>query len=379
MAGAFAGDLGPERISCFLIGSIQAVICPLPGFFTEDPLFYYETDPHQAGLSLEQRIRHDRLYFPRTKQRLLDKFDMVFFADPYIDHFTPRQFGDLYSAFTEEGMPSYWSFGPAYGGVIQTTILSDMLPISDYQGYYHRSWRAVFREGQDPVFTPFVELGVENVLGEAYAWMRPRQETVVWADMEPLDLPWIVSWRPGLGGGIAWVYADEFNLQWWGLAAGSRGSNPFALEMVANMILYSLGRSLIIDVHSRREARNRISNYRTQKLVVLSMLDWADKFGANTFALSEELRQLDESIEEALDQYILEEYALSMATTEQAFDSLAALTGRALRLKDQALLWVFLLEWMAVTSTALLAGVILWTLMVRRRSYRPVGVTRIAY
>ncbi|TLN00246.1 hypothetical protein FDZ71_14660, partial [bacterium] len=76
-----------RRISCFLIGSVMAGICPLPNFFTEDPMFTWEQDPHQAGLDLKERTRLDRLYFPRSRKMLLEKFDMIFFADPYIDHF----------------------------------------------------------------------------------------------------------------------------------------------------------------------------------------------------------------------------------------------------------------------------------------------------
>jgi len=366
-----------ERISCFLIGSVQASICPLPSFFTEDPLFYYEEDPHQAGLKMEERIRHDRLYFPRSRDRLMEKFDIIFFADPYIDHFTSRQFGDLYYAFTEGGMPSYWSFGPAYGNVIQTTILAEILPISAYQGYYHRPWHARFRADRDPLFTPFIELGLEKVPGEAYAWMQPRMGTTTWADMHPLDLPWIVSWRPGQGeSGLTWVFADEFNRQWWGLASGSRGINPFSLEMMANMVLYSLGRELISDVYARREARHQISIYRTQKLLVISMLEWADMFGANTFSLSQDLRALDGKVQEALESYLAEDYGGSIALADDALSGLNEIGEGAIALKDEALYWVYAIEWMTVTSVAIIGGVILWSLMVRRRMYREVVTTR---
>ncbi len=368
-----------ERIACFLIGSVQNSICPLPGFFAEDPLFTYESDPHQAGLSLEERTKLDRLYFPRTRQRLLEKYDMVFFADPYIEHFTPRQFSDLHYAFTRDGMPSYWSFGPAYGRVIQGSVLNDVLPISEYEGYYHRPWRPVFRPGRDPVFLPFVSLGMENIPGEAYAAMKPRQGTEIWADMRPLDLPWIVSWQAGgKEGGLAWVYADEFNVYWWGLTSSTRGQNPYALDMMTNMILYSLDQPLLTDIQARREARYRLSTYRTEKALVLSMLDWADMFGANIFALSQELTDLDARAAEALDQYLRREYQGCISNTEEISAGLTRISSDASRLKDQALFWVYLSEWLAVSSVSMITGVLLWTLMVRRRMYRTVKATRIS-
>jgi hypothetical protein len=381
LSPSFSLGVSPEesRISCFLIGSIQANICPLPGFFKEDPLFFYEEDPHQAGLTLEQRIRHDRLYFPRSRARLLEKFDMVFFADPYIDHFTPRQFGDLHFAFTRSGMPSYWSFGPAYGNVIQTTILADILPISDYQGYFHKPWFADFRRDREAVFTPFIELGMERIPGEAYAWMRPRIGSVIWADMRPLDMPWIVSWRPGQeGAGLTWVFADEFNLQWWGLASGSKGVNPFSLEMMVNMILFSLDRDLISNIFARREARHQISAFRNHKLLIISMLEWADMFGANTFSLSKDLKELDSKVDVALQRYLTEDFEASVSLTKEAFAGLDEIGKGALELKNQALYWVFLIEWMVVTGAAVIGGVVLWTLMVRRRMYRQVTTTRVS-
>jgi len=367
-----------RRISCFLIGSVQAGICPLPNFFTEDPMFTWEQDPHQAGLNLDERKRLDRLYFPRSRKMLLERFDMVFFADPYIDHFTATQFGDLHYAFTKGGMPSYWSFGPAYGQVIQPSILNDVLPIYDYKGYIHQGWHAVFRRDRDPVFLPFIDLGVERVPGEAYARMWPREGTVTWADMQPLDLPWIVSWRPGgKEAGLAWVFADEFNYYWWGTISEARGANPYALDLMANVILYSLDRPLLTDILARRSARLSIAAYRSEKLLVLSMMDWADKFGANTLPLSNRLGELDSDSSAAFDQYLDQEYDSVISTMAVLSSRLKDITALAVRLKDQALFWVFISEWLAVTSAAIFAGVLVWTLMIRRKAYRPVKVTRL--
>jgi len=367
-----------QRISCFLIGSVQPAICPLPGFFAEDPLFVYESDPHQAGLTLDERMKLDRLYFPRTRQRLLEKSDMVFFADPYIDHFTSRQFGDLYYAFTRGGMPSYWSFGPSYGHIIQNCILNDLIPISDYRGYFHKTWRPVFQREREGVFLPFIPLGMQQIPGSAYAEMKPREGTIIWADMQPLNLPWIVSWRPGgKEAGVAWVYADEFNLDWWGLKPGNRQQNPYALDMITNMILHSLGRSLIADIHARREARHHLSAFRSEKLLVISMLEWADMFGANTLALSNELSELDSKGTAAADQYIEQEYAACISILEDVSRDVKRISNEAVRLKDEALFWVYLSEWLAVSSAAIIGAVLLWSLMIRRKVYRAVKTTKL--
>jgi hypothetical protein len=196
--------------------------------------------------------------------------------------------------------------------------------------------------------------------------------------MEPLGLPWIVSWRPGgMEAALAWVFADEFNMYWWGLTSESRDRNPYALDMMTNVILYSLNRPLIDDIHARREARHRISVYRTEKTLVISMLEWADMFGANTFGLSRELTDLDSRMAKSLDHYLDQEYAECTSMMEEVSLGLKAISTDAARLKDQALYWVYLSEWLAVSSAATIAGVTVWTLMIRRGMYKTIKTTRL--
>ena len=46
-------------------------------------------------------------------------------------------------------------------------------------------------------------------------------------------------------------------------------------------------------------------------------------------------------------------------------------------MKDRALMWIYIIEWFTVTATLFISGFLLWTLMVRRRLYGEVGVTRL--
>ncbi len=372
--------LDEDRISCFLLGSVQPNICPLPNFFTEDPLFTYVSDPQPAGLTLEERRRMDRLYYPRSKEIFSEKYDMVFFYDPRLDHFTTRQFADLEHVCRDVGMPSFWalSHGPENW---YTATVFEILPISTIPlvGYYHRPWHVVFFENRDPVFTPFPTLGVDRVIGEAYARMEPRQGAVVWANIRPSISPWLVSWKVDMGAGMSWAIADEFDNVWWGLAPEARGRNPFAIDLVTNLVLYSLDRTLITNIPARREARHRISSFRTEKLLILSMLEWADMFGANTLRLSEATAELDGDAAIARSHYMRQEYELSITVMDEVSLGLMNIGEEAVRLKDEALFWVFLLEWMVVTSTAVLAGAVVWSLMVRRRKYRVVGSTRMRF
>lgn len=365
------------RISCFVLGKVSPSLCPLTGYFQEDPLFVYALEPIPSGLSDTERQKYDRQYYPRSRQILLDTYDMLFFSDARIQHFTGRQYHDLDYVFREEGMPSLWSFGPAYGQAIQTSILYDTLPVSDHDGHYHRPWRAEFHTDREPVFLPFVDLGMERIAGEGFAWVKPREGSTVWAEMVPLDTPFFVSWRPGgIRGGLIWVFADEFDLAWWGLATAARGANPYGIEMMTNLILYSLDRPLIADIQTRRGARHLISTFTGQKLLVLSMMEWADNFGANILPLADRLRETEELVEVVVDLYLEQDYSEAIAGMQLAQSMIGEITAEAVRLKDQALFWVYVIEWLAVTSASMVAAFALWTLMVRRGLYRSVGTTR---
>ena len=375
-----ASSMSDERIiSCFLIGATHPSLCPFTGYFGEDPLFRYSVEPIEADLNDPDARKLDRAYYPRTREILLQSYDMIFFNDARIGHFTAKQFHDLDYAFREGGMASYWAFGPGYGQAIAGSILSDDLPISDYQGWYHQPWHVVFYRDRDPVFLPFIDLGMERVQGAAYAWMRPRPGTVTWADMQPLDMPWLVSWRPGgTHAGLTWVCADECDAYWWTLVSSARGSNPYAIDLATNLVLYSLGRPLISDIAIRREARYRISTFKAQKLTVLSVLEWADMFGANILPLYRQLTDLESYANTALDSYLDQSYDDSIRVMETADSRIAGISANAMDLKDRALFWVYISEWLAVTASGLISGLVVWSLMVHRRLYRPVGSTRLA-
>jgi hypothetical protein len=376
MTGALA-QVDTTRISCFVLGKVQASLCPVTGFFEEDPLFTYALEPIPSGLTDEERRKYDRLYYPRTRNILLETYDMLFFSDARIQHFTPRQYHDLDHCFREEGLASVWSFGPAYGQAIESTILSEILPVSSHNGYYHKNWRVVFRPQLDPVFDPFVELGMERVIGDGYAYVKTRPGSTIWADMVPLDTPFLVSWRPGGGdGGLTWVFADEYNILWWGLSSTARDNNPHGIELVTNLVLYSLDRPLISDIFSRREGRRLISTFKSQKLLVLSMMEWADNFGANVLELSDRISLLEGEVEVALVDYLEQDYPSCISKMQSTELTVLEITEDAVALKDEALLWVYISEWLVVTSASMLAGFVLWTLMVRRRLYRSMGTTR---
>ena len=144
------------------------------------------------------------------------------------------------------------------------------------------------------------------------------------------------------------------------------------------MVFHSLDMELVRDIPARREARRMFRNVRLQMSLILSMINWAESFGANTAALSSRLVDLEMGAGSAVEDYIAQDYAPVMSFLESLFKEVEGTTMEAVRLKNQALLWVYVVEWLAVSGTGAICGFMLWTMMVRRRSYREVATTRLA-
>ena len=109
---------------------------------------------------------------------------------------------------------------------------------------------------------------------------------------------------------------------------------------------------------------------------LISLIEFVSRFGANPSGVGVMLKAADDGLKEANALYVAYNFEGSMARMEELVGELDAATLEALRIKDQALLWIYIVEWTAVTGTSLFSGVVVWALMVRRRFYREVGATR---
>ena len=370
-------------ISCFVIGGTGPTGNPLVACFMEDPLFTYSAEPIGSMHTLEEKRRLDRLYFPRTRGDLVDGYEMMVMVDARMGHFTTERLADLDYAFRDAGMAAFTTFGLSWESDWQPTTLYDLVPISAYENYGHSLYRVSFNRNRPPVFTPFVELGMEEIVGESYHTMVTRQGATVWAEMVPVGLPFLVSWGPaGSDPGEFWVTSGAFDRRWWGAGGDSGWSgegavNPYVIDLITNLILYSVDRPLISDIQARKEARHLVSGIQSQKRLVYDLMEWADRFGADVSPIFGKLVDLEARAGEGISQYLDRDYAAAIDTMESISRGVAEIGRDAVRLKNQVMYWVFATEWLVVTSAAIIAGAVVWALMVRRRLYRDTGRTRL--
>jgi hypothetical protein len=369
VAACPAATAGSRPLSGIIVGGVSGN--PFWVLSVDDPLLTLDAYPIPSDRSVQEKRKLDRVYYPRTREALLD-YDLMVFHAARIQHFVARQIHDLDYAFREAKMAAFCGL-TGLGIGWEDPVLLEVIPIySRSVSPYSRSYRVKFRRDRDPVFTSFLEYGVENVFGNVYTEMYVKPGAKVWGDIVPYDLPWLISWRPGGGDpGMLWTVAHIFD-GWW-----DERNNPYALDVATNMIFHSLEMELIVDIPARRAARLMFRNVRVQLSLIVSMLSWADSFGAKTASLEERLIGLEGEAEKAVDDYISQDYAPAISFLESLMEEVEQVTAEAVRIKNDALLWVYAIEWLAVSGTGAVCGFVLWTLMIRRRSFREVATTRL--
>ena len=123
--------------------------------------------------------------------------------------------------------------------------------------------------------------------------------------------------------------------------------------------------------------RTMLTKYLSLKKYALSIIDFAEKFGANLNRAEVVLRSSSDERQEVANLYLGGDHQGSLTKLESALDDLMAATELAMKAKDDALFWVYVIEWFTVTGTAMFSGAILWTVMVKKAVYREVAWTRL--
>ena len=95
--------------------------------------------------------------------------------------------------------------------------------------------------------------------------------------------------------------------------------------------------------------------------------------------LQDQKSRIDRMMDEARESYLQGLYEDALDQAHAVHDAVGDLELRCMKLKDQALLWVYMTEWAAVSGTGMIAGYILFLLLLRRRLYREVSLTRASH
>lgn len=368
---------GQETLRLLLAGDIYP--CPVIVLCHMDPR--YDCVPIQTREIPEVEAgRYVRIYFPRTIEDLYD-YAMLFFVDPEMDAFSGPQVAAMIDAVERGECGTFWTFGPGFGSILscdlQRVIPHEMSGGFDQWARGNSFYRVIFDRNLPPVFTSFLDLGLEDVRGYGCGEITTRQGSTVWGQMVPFQWPWMASWEFGGSGGHCWVAADDLDHPWWSRETYGFSENLYSVDVLANIITYSSGLELPEDVMVPITFRRELLAYQSAKSLFVSTLEFVEKFGANTGVLYRELLDLEEDvISRAESLYLGSDYDSALSQIRLGNSRAAELIQMGLEARERALFWVFLIEWFSVSGVSIMSGYILWTLMVRRRAYREVRSTR---
>lgn len=403
---------GRGSIEVLCTGLVEGNVAPYTTWFRREPGMAGHYVPARFfggewSVQFADRIKRSvRMYFPRSYGQLsgydfliLDGAVVSYFGDDGIrwirraieegeigattmasilsKHqfvFLPFLLSELADCFPVDGMKV-----AEHGGGLDTPKLS-MAIGEAYGGSFH------VRVNRDApaVFTPFIGLGIERyVAGGGYLiFEKPGSYTWMWAvgahpRVAP-ETPYLISWE--FGKGLTWSLSDNMRQGWWGWNMPGEGyhvsDNPYGLDILVNWIRYATGREPIQDIPAFHSLRMSYANYDDLRNMLFSVLDFVSEFGGRTAGLEARIFETDEVVAESKAMYVENRLEEADEMIDIALDELDRIAEDSMELKDETLVWIYVTQWLTVTSTALICGFVLWSLMVRRRAYREVGVTR---
>ena len=378
------------RIKALLLGTVNGNSF-IEILFKEEPLVEFVSVPSRdVGIKggMKSMVKLIRLYFPRSYEEM-KSFDYIMFLAPEFYLFTTKQdqwmhdiilegaggFNDG-SVFSIIGqIHSSWA-----NSLTQQAFPNDAPAVvekgggGESPGMYYKV--VINRDFSDPVLTPYLRFGIEQVTSIVSRFVIPRETSGILAYQTGnfpgrTNVPYLIVWDYNKGRTMTCGGFIDFG-GWFG------EENLYSADMVMNMVFYSTGRELIKDVEIFHRVKLTFRAFRNRMEMLTSLMDFIDRFGANTQAIQDVVWELDEMGDLASEKYMDQDFRGCEEAMRSAFDRFTEAEVIAKQVKNSALFWVYIIEWLVTTSVLFISGFALWSLMVRRRLYRVVRTTRLA-
>ena len=356
--------------------------------FMTSPYQVFKTDPllsptpvqaNQYALPISWIKKAMRVYMPRTRESLITKYDVVGLDDTSWAAFRTDTIHWLRDGCREDAMGLFMaggfeSFGgnagfPSWGD----TVLDEVMPVTCHREY---------SDGTSNVITDFEDEFLSSIPLDDYNRFSHfcgynRLSTKQTANE-------ISHFRVGGRFDPCWVWWDIGDGRFFASAGGFRGVSGWCQfaqwehypDFVSNLQYFLAGLTPPSDLELLHATRAVFREIYNQRQILTSTLDFIAKFNADTGSVDRKTVDALGSLREAesrfrdLDLQKSKDLAdLSFLQYEEAYDL-------ALKAKDAAIFWIFVTEWLVVSATSMVCAFILWTLMIRRRLYREVSITR---
>ncbi len=358
-----------------------------------DPrIVHYATILSGPSADFEESKRQARIHAPRTKTRLASGTDVINFLDCPPWAFTNDQQQWIHDVIRDEGLglllvqmgfhscyyawwacnrPDVWMTSPIYKAFPMDVILEKLIQGSPYMDIVVRT--TLIASLPDIEKQPYGPgLGAPATLhGTNTGVVVARPGATVHTRWRIGKEDAIISWEYGRGTSLS------LPMGWDHISDRFVRDYKYFVDFVLNSVYFAAGVPIPEDPELSHSLRSAFIQFGEQRTLMLSLIDFIDKFGANTAPLHKMIDGLEDKSGEASRLYMSGDYQGSWDAIGEALDGLTAVSRESAKLKDRALLWVYVTEWLSVSATSMVCGWILWTVMVRRRYFREVKATRL--
>ena len=344
-----------------------------------------------GGWEIEDVRRAIRLYLPRNYQDIISRFDVIVLDNANRDALTDKQIGLLARGVREAGVGLLMTGGDeSFGGHNYPpwgqTAIGSLLPTEDVEQIWVVPGRLVITE-EDHEFissipwerrAPFMEGWQHNLvtvkLGAQLLAHADCTNYYIGGETHPL----LITWEMPEGSRV-FACTGEVGLM--AIYLSYRGVNyvpwDYYGDFSSNLMIYLAKRPVPQDVDLVHTARSKVFETRTRISLLLNLIEFIEGFGAKTNGLMRSFDAVNDMIASSMGIYIDLRFEDVLEAYGDIDKVLEDIEEEAIDLKNRALLWVYIIDWLAVTATGLIAGFVLWSVMVRRRLYREVGATRL--
>ncbi len=390
-------------VKILAMGTVLPTDTPLIGWARDEPLIEITPIPTRIGgvsFEAEEARRMIRMYFPR---RLTPKtYQVLVFSGGDVVHFTTSQISQMIAG-VESGMGAIADCGgtSAISQFAASWVASGIdrifpndvasvlqekysFSVGNYPGYFLMRIPYTIRVTDAPnnPLSPFVPLGLERWHGYAGRRMVQRPGSTVLAVMDgefgflKQNPPFILEWN--FGRGSTMTVSEWFGHPFWSDRSSQihLRDNLYPEEEFVNIILSVSKREIFSDILTIHKVKEKFEAFANARSDLIAFLDFLSMFGANTIQIEANIHSADHLRSEAEDAYLDGRYEESLDKVDSAFETVRLAFRDALRLKRSTLLYIYLIEWAAVTGTMSVAAGALWQLMIRRGKFKRVGTTR---
>jgi uncharacterized membrane protein len=362
---------------------------PYPTYVV-DPLTFIVALTGMGGRTQDEIDKKMRLYMPRSHADLVNKYDLIIMSDAVVRNFQSHYVQWIRDSVIEDGLAllmvgGYGSFGgvPYRDSNWGETVLQDALPVTCIPRGWDMGDQSVTQAGvleivnkEDEFATslPFDEIGPYGVFhGVNIVSLKQTSNLIAnYRKSAGKRYPLLVYEEIGKGSGFAlcsdWTpYGGHVFIRW-----------PYYPDFALNLASYVTGNPVPQDLESAHRARVLMQDYGGLLDTLHSVMDFVAKFGANIAQAEEMLLEIDSGQKAGKNAYMNADMDLAITELERVMDELLVASDLIWKLKDEALFWVYVTEWVVVAGTGMICGFVLWTIMVRRRLYREIETTRLS-